>query len=35
MFSYNFWQSWLMASLLICALSAAIVLPNKKGAVTS
>ncbi len=28
MFSYNFWQSWLMASLLICALSAAILLPS-------
>ena len=28
MFSYNFWQAWLMASLLICALCATILLPD-------
>ena len=28
MFSYNFWQAWLMASLLICALCATMLLPD-------
>jgi hypothetical protein len=28
MFSYNFWQAWLVAGLLICALCATILLPD-------